>query len=177
MEIAAAIIIVEAAAITTAAITAITTVTIIIVITAAIIVVELAIPAVELVATAIAEVAAIMNVTTTAAETAAAATATAGVIGPDSGTDIIRVTTTDTRMAAMPAATLELCLLQLLLSMMAVVVVTPEVPVTNPSDFVMTSLSLCRQPPAGGTFFKFPCYFAGRKGYHTFLSLLEKNDL
>ena len=169
MEIAAAIIIVEAAAITTAAITAITTVTIIIVITAAIIVVELAIPAVELVATAIAEVAAIMNVTTTAAETAAAATATAGVIGPDSGTDIIRVT--------MPAATLELCLLQLLLSMMAVVVVTPEVPVTNPSDFVMTSLSLCRQPPAGGTFFKSPCYFAGRKGYHTFLSLLEKNDL
>ena len=170
MEIAAAIIIVEAAAITTAAITVITTVTIIIVITAAIIVVEL-------VATTTAEAAAIMNVTTTAAETAAAATATAGVIGPDSGTDIIRVTTTDTRMAAMPAATLELCLLQLLLSMMAVVVVTPEVPVTNPSDFVMTSLSLCRQPPAGGTFFKFPCYFAGRKGYHTFLSLLEKNDL
>lgn len=170
MEIAAAIIIVEAAAITTAAITVITTVTIIIVITAAIIVVEL-------VATTTAEAAAIMNVTTTAAETAAAATATAGVIGPDSGTDIIRVTTTDTRMAAMPAATLELCLLQLLLSMMAVVVVTSEVPVTNPSDFVMTSLSLCRQPPAGGTFFKFPCYFAGRKGYHTFLSLLEKNDL
>lgn len=170
MEIAAAIIIVEAAAITTAAITVITTVTIIIVITAAIIVVEL-------VATTTAEAAAIMNVTTTAAETAAAATATAGVIGPDSGTDIIRVTTTDTRMAAMPAATLELCLLQLLLSMMAVVVVTPEVPVTNPSDFVMTSLSLCRQPPAGGTFFKFLCYFAGRKGYHTFLSLLEKNDL
>lgn len=170
MEIAAAIIIVEAAAITTAAITVITTVTIIIVITAAIIVVEL-------VATTTAEAAAIMNVTTTAAETAAAATATAGVIGPDSGTDIIRVTTTDTRMAAMPAATLELCLLQLLLSMMAVVVVTPEVPVTNPSDFVMTSLSLCRQPPAGGTFFKLPCYFAGRKGYHTFLSLLEKNDL
>ena len=170
MEIAAAIIIVEAAAITTAAITVITTVTIIIVITAAIIVVEL-------VATTTAEAAAIMNVTTTAAETAAAATATAGVIGPDSGTDIIRVTTTDTRMAAMPAATLELCLLQLLLSMMAVVVVTPEIPVTNPSDFVMTSLSLCRQPPAGGTFFKLPCYFAGRKGYHTFLSLLEKNDL
>ncbi|NBH18753.1 hypothetical protein D3Z55_15150 [Clostridiaceae bacterium] len=167
MEIAAAIIIVEAAAITTAAITVITTVTIIIVITAAIIVVEL-------VATTTAEAAAIMNVTTTAAETAAAATATAGVIGPDSGTDIIRVTTTDTRMAAMPAATLELCLLQLLLSMMAVVVVTPEVPVTNPSDFVMTSLSLCRQPPAGGTFFKFPCYFAGRKGYHTFLSLFGK---
>lgn len=167
MEIAAAIIIVEAAAITTAAITVITTVTIIIVITAAIIVVEL-------VATTTAEAAAIMNVTTTAAETAAAATATAGVIGPDSGTDIIRVTTTDTRMAAMPAATLELCLLQLLLSMMAVVVVTPEVPVTNPSDFVMTSLSLCRQPPAGGTFFKSPCYFAGRKGYHTFLSLFGK---
>ena len=163
MEIAAAIIIAEAAAITTAT----TTATIIIVITAVIIVVELAaIPAVEPVA--------IMNATTTAAETAAAATATAGVIGPDSGTDIIRVTTTDTRMAAMPAATLELCLLQLLLSMMAVVVVTPEVPVTNPSDFVMTSLSLCRQPPAGGTFFKFPCYFAGRKGYHTFLSLFGK---
>ena len=145
MEIAAAIIIAEAAAITTA----ITTATIIIVITAVIIVVELAaIPAVEPVA--------IMNATTTAAETAA-------VIGPDSGTDIIRVTTTDTRMAAMPAATLELCLLQLLLSMMAVVVVMPEISVTNPSNFVMTSLSLCRQPPAGGTFFKLSCYFAGRK--------------
>ena len=104
-----------------------------------------------------------MNATTTAAETAAAATATAGVIGPDSGTDIIRVTTTDTRMAAMPAATLELCLLQLLLLMMAVVVVMPEISVTNPSNFVMTSLSLCRQPPAGGTFFKLSCYFAGRK--------------
>lgn len=152
MEIAAAITTVEPAATTAAIIiattavepAAITTATIIATITAE----PAAIPA--------ATTAAIMTVAITAQELVADVDAAAGVIGPDSVMDTIRVITTDIRMAAMPAATRALCRLQpVQLSMMAVAATIPAIPVIDSAIGQLCQICkfLCRQHFAGGTFF------------------------
>lgn len=157
MEIAAAITTVEPAA-TTAAI-------IIAIITAITAVEPAAITTATIIATITAELAAIpaatttaiMTVAITAQELAADVDAAAGVIGPDSVMDTIRVITMDIRMAAMPAATRALCRLQpVQLSMMAVAAMIPAIPVIDSAIGQNRQICkfLCRQHLAGGTFFK-----------------------